>query len=90
MRRLYEDNDFVCYEFKTEVDVGELAATKWEMKYGYCRFSKKTEKFELDTNKSDPYFLAKNNREAMRVYAKLIQIKRSNQIFPDITGIATG
>ena len=89
MKKLHEDSNFVYYEFKTSIYVG-LDPAKLETKYGFCKFNKKTEEFELDTNKSDPYFLAKNNREVIKVQVKLIQIKRSNQIFPDITGIATG
>lgn len=98
-----EDISFVYYRFKTDVGVGLKTfiyyrckpefdvglKTVWEAKYGYCKFNKLTEEFELDIIKTDTYFLTKDNREAIKVKVQLILCKQNNLTFPDIIDIAT-
>ena len=45
--KVQEDKVYVDYQFKVDVDIG-LETTIWEAKYGFCKFNKKTEEFELD------------------------------------------
>ena len=93
--KIKEDEHHVYYKFYTNVQ-GESYLSKsgnlrykLETKYGYCKFNKKTEKFELDKEKTDPYFTEKC-REVIKVQVNLIRRKRDGLCFPDIIDIATG
>jgi hypothetical protein len=78
----------VIYKFESEIIIGERVnedgklSSLWETKYGYCKFNKQTEKFELDKEKTDPYYTEKN-REVIKVQYNLIKRKRENFGYPD-------
>ena len=90
-----EENEFsVLYRFETDIDAGVKInergklRSSWETKYGYCKFNKQTEEFELDKEKTDSYFTEKS-REVIKVQCNLIRRKRENLGYPEIIDIAT-
>ncbi len=93
MNKITENEKSVCYQI--EIDVWEeqykegKITYKDVIKYGYCTFNKETEKLELNKEKTDPYWLDRNN-ELAAVYAKLRRQKRDSSDYPDVLEIATG
>ena len=94
MKKIKEDDKCVYYEFSTGVASGSYLSPsgsiryKTENVYGYCQFNKITEEFVLDGEKSNNYFLEKNNYEVKKVFFKLVYYKRNNLSFPDKIFIA--
>jgi hypothetical protein len=95
MDKVKEEEAYVYYKFETDVSGGKFVTASgkerntWVTKYGFCKFNKQTEEFELDVEKTDLYFLDKDNREAFKVKIQLMRFKRDNVEFPDIYDIAT-
>ena len=96
MDKIGEDEIWISYKFYTTVAVGEAfnkkgkLRTQFEDKYGYCKFNKITEEFELILDKTDPYYLIKKRREVLLVYARLVRQQRDYLVFPETLDIATG
>ncbi len=84
-----ENDDWVHYQFETDASGEEYVTNtgktriKVETKYGYCKFNKKTEEFELVREKTDPHFFEKGKRTVTQAYVTLIGYKRKNLDFPD-------
>lgn len=94
MDKINEDELYVYYKFYTKVQ-GESYLSKsgnlryrLETKYGYCKFNKETEEFELDKEKTDPYF-TENSHAKILIMGKLMKCNKEKK-FPDIIDIATG
>jgi len=92
--KIGEDEVFVCYKFDISIQAESYLSTsgniRYEVKkiYGYCKFNKQTEEFELDKEKTDPYFTEKS-REVIKVHCNLISRKRETLGYPEIIDIAT-
>ena len=89
MIKINENMPYVYYTFTT--NLWKKINDKYELvtKYGYCKFNKQTEEFDLDVEKTDPYFI-NNTREVPAARSKLVRIKRAHEKFTDRTGVATG
>lgn len=90
LNKIKENNKIVFYQFsikewRLETDINEYAL---KTLYGYCLFHKETEEFELDKEKTDPYFL-ENTHASILVMGKLMKSNKE-KIFPDFLEIATG
>ena len=86
--KINESDLYVSYEFEISVQ-GESyfslsGKIRYQIKkiYGYCKFNKQTEEFELDREKTDPYFTEKS-REVIKVQYSLIKRRRDNLGYPD-------
>lgn len=96
MTKIKEDETFIYYKFETSVIVDTFRTekgrlrNKTEIKYGYCKFNKKTEDFELDQEKTYSYFLQESNPIAEIAQVLLLYYKIRNLDFPDKISRAYG
>ena len=93
--KIIENIIFVRYQFNIKIQGDSYLSKSGDLRYkvkkiyGYCKFNKQTEEFELDKENTDPYFM-ETKREIIHIHANLIRRKRENLGYPDIIDIATG
>ena len=93
--KIKEDGIFVYYTFRANITSGTYitdrgkSRNKLEDVWGFCRFNKLTEEFELDKQKSHSYF-TDGCWETIKVMTRLVYFKRNNQPFPEDFYIAVG
>ena len=91
-----ENENDACVFYKFDISVqgesyfSQSGKIRYQIKkiYGYCKFNKRTEEFELDKEKTDPYFL-ENSHTSILVMGKLMKCNKEAN-FPDFLEIATG
>ncbi len=91
MKKIQEDTTFVYYRLEEGVYEEQYKnkeqkkpTYKRVIKYGYCKFNKKTEEFELDPEKTDQHFFGEKGEYIVEV-ARLLLLyyKKRNLDFPD-------
>lgn len=94
MQKLKEDSDTVSYMFYMDIEaeayIHREGQIRYKLKeiYGYAPLNKKNQEFIVDEERTDKYFL-ENPSYMYRVGARLLQILKSNQLFPEKLGIAS-
>ena len=90
MKKIQEDTTFVYYRLEEGVYEEQYKnkeqkkpTYKRVIKYGYCKFNKKTEEFELDQEKTDQHFFEKGKDIVKVARLLLLSYKRKNLDFPD-------
>ncbi len=96
MKKIQEDTTFVYYRLEEGVyeeqykNKEQKPTCKHVIKYGYCKFNKKTEEFELDQEKTDQHFFEKGKEIVKVARLLLLYYKKRNLDFPDRISRAYG
>ena len=94
MQKLKEDSVTVSYMFYMDIEAEAYMHREGQVRYrlkeiyGYASLNKKNQEFIVDEERTDKYFL-KNPYYMYLVGARLLQILKSHQPFPEKTGIAS-
>ncbi len=90
LNKIKDNNTIISYQFSIKEWLVDTDINDYALKtlYGYCLFNKETEEFELDKEKTDPYFL-ENTHASILVMGKLMKCNKEKN-FPNFLEIATG
>ncbi len=94
MQKMEEDLETVSYMFFMNIEVEPYMHREGQIRYrlkkvyGYASLNKKNQEFIVDEERTDKYFL-ENPYYMYLVGGRLLQILKSNQPFPEKTGIAS-